>query len=562
MRLVAYIRVSKVGGREGDSFQSPEQQRAAIEHIVALTSGARVVEWIEELDESGGTMDRPGVRRAIELVDGGQADGIVTAYLDRWARTVQALELIERWTREGKTFLTAREKFDTSSAHGRFALGMMLLVAQLQREQAAERWEVSTSGAIARGVHTTVPYGYRRGDGNGREHKSGGTRGAALVPVEPAASVVRRIFAERLAGRGIAAIASGLNADEVPAPSARQWTRQTVRALARNRVYTGEARYGEHVHPGAHEALVSEQDWKAAQPSKREPRTRHGGGSLLAGLVRCGGCGYVMGASSSRSGRRYNCGRQHGTGTCPEPTTAQAEQLEQLAEAAFLERHGAARVQQENTDDPAVAETRAELERAAAEFIAWRDDTAMREVLGAANYRAGLIARKQAHDTAEEAHEAAVRESEAAGLVVDRADYASWPVEQRRTLLGAALERVTVSRAASTRTPLVERVEFSWRGELDAEPSLGLQLVPGCRTVITRANASATARRSCAGALTRPPPRRRATRGPWTGSAAQSQPGITSPCSSASGEQPSPWSTSSRSSSSGSTSAACRTAAA
>jgi len=65
MDLVAYIRVSKVGDREGDSFQSPREQRRAIEAIAALTPGARIIGEFEDLDESGGTMDRPGVQRAI-----------------------------------------------------------------------------------------------------------------------------------------------------------------------------------------------------------------------------------------------------------------------------------------------------------------------------------------------------------------------------------------------------------------------------------------------------------------------------------------------------------------
>ncbi len=51
-RLAGYIRVSKVNGREGESFHSPEKQRAEVE-ARAKQLGAEVVRWYEDLDESG-----------------------------------------------------------------------------------------------------------------------------------------------------------------------------------------------------------------------------------------------------------------------------------------------------------------------------------------------------------------------------------------------------------------------------------------------------------------------------------------------------------------------------
>jgi DNA invertase Pin-like site-specific DNA recombinase len=59
MRAVGYIRVSRVGGREGDSFISPQLQREQIE-AVARREGLEVAEVIEELDASGGDASRPG----------------------------------------------------------------------------------------------------------------------------------------------------------------------------------------------------------------------------------------------------------------------------------------------------------------------------------------------------------------------------------------------------------------------------------------------------------------------------------------------------------------------
>ena len=85
------------------------------------------------------------------------------AYLERWARTVDALSMFRRWADEGRWFLSAAEKFHAGTSQGRFALGMMLLVAQFYREQLTERFALSQRHAIARGAFIgPSPFGYRR----------------------------------------------------------------------------------------------------------------------------------------------------------------------------------------------------------------------------------------------------------------------------------------------------------------------------------------------------------------------------------------------------------------
>ena len=51
---------------------------------------------------------------------------------------IETLEMIERWTKDGKTFISARERFDANTSAGRFTLGMMLLVAKFYRDRISE----------------------------------------------------------------------------------------------------------------------------------------------------------------------------------------------------------------------------------------------------------------------------------------------------------------------------------------------------------------------------------------------------------------------------------------
>lgn len=452
MRLVAYIRVSRVAGRSGDSFQSPKQQRDAIHGIVNATPGADIVREFVDLDESGGKMSRPGFDEALAMVFGGQADGIVVARLDRFARSNQAIGLIEQMADEDKAFISAQERFDTSTAIGRFALGMMVLVAQLQRDQSIEMWAATTANAIGRGVSISVPFGYRRGP-SGR-----------LEPDEPAAAAVRRAFALRDSGLGMTAVADTLNEAGVPAPKGGHWTRQSIRALLRVAAYSGSIVYGEQRLDGAHEPLVDPLVWERCQPARGREWTR--GRGMLDGLVRCEGCGYVMGASATRTGRRYSCGRHHSTGRCPSPTTCNADRLEDLVVEALLHRHGQiAAVGGEGSAETGV--TAADERRAHREYIAWRDDTLMRSALGDAEYRAGLLARKRVWDDALAVHENAVRAGAASALTVTREQWDGLAVEGRRLVVRTAARAVWLGRAASTVTPLASRVRIVWASEGD-----------------------------------------------------------------------------------------------
>lgn len=60
-----YIRVSRVAGRAGESFISPGEQRSSIEEW-ARRAGVEIVEWHEDLDYSGGTLERPAFQAALQ----------------------------------------------------------------------------------------------------------------------------------------------------------------------------------------------------------------------------------------------------------------------------------------------------------------------------------------------------------------------------------------------------------------------------------------------------------------------------------------------------------------
>jgi hypothetical protein len=65
MTVDGYVRVSRVGGRSGESLISPDEQRRAIEAYAAANS-LTVAEWFTDVDQSGGTLERPEFQQALD----------------------------------------------------------------------------------------------------------------------------------------------------------------------------------------------------------------------------------------------------------------------------------------------------------------------------------------------------------------------------------------------------------------------------------------------------------------------------------------------------------------
>jgi DNA invertase Pin-like site-specific DNA recombinase len=133
-----YVRVSRVAGREGESFISPDVQRQKIAGWAELHD-VEIVRWWEELDQSGRRRDRPMFQQALGRCEAGETGGIVVARLDRFARSaVDALEAIKRLNEAGARLVSVEDNFDGSTPMGRFAIGILTLIAELELDRITE----------------------------------------------------------------------------------------------------------------------------------------------------------------------------------------------------------------------------------------------------------------------------------------------------------------------------------------------------------------------------------------------------------------------------------------
>jgi len=329
-RLVEVLRVSRVNGRSGSSFMSPDEQREATRRFCSREN-AVIVGTVDETDSvSGGSVEREGLERAIELCDQGEADGIVVAKLDRFARTVLGgLKVIADMQDKGHLLVSEREGVvvgdAVSTATDTLKVTLWLMLAEWQRNTLKESWEATRERHIANGVANVIPYGYLRDDSRG------------LVPHPDEADFVRQMFQMRADGVGWTAIAKAMNAAGAKPRRAERFTHARISGIVGNRAYLGELKSGEYINEKAHEPLVSVTLFKAANDSRTPRNEAEQQSSMLAGIVRCASCGQKMRSERRGHLRYYRCRREFGFGACPEPVSVPADALDAFVETSFLQ---------------------------------------------------------------------------------------------------------------------------------------------------------------------------------------------------------------------------------
>ena len=89
---------------------------------------------------SGGTMERPALKRLIADIEAGQVDVIVVYKVDRLTRALSDFaKLVDVFDRRGVSFVSITQQFNTTTSMGRLTLNVLLSFAQFEREVTGER---------------------------------------------------------------------------------------------------------------------------------------------------------------------------------------------------------------------------------------------------------------------------------------------------------------------------------------------------------------------------------------------------------------------------------------
>ncbi len=336
MNVAIYARVSS---ERQDIALSISAQLRTLREYTLRNGHTMVKEYIDEA-ESGRSIDRPGFKQMIVAARQKPApfEAILVWKLSRFARNREDSIIYKSLLRkQGIQVISINEPVEDTPS-GRLLEGIIVVIDEF--------YSANLSQDVLRGMRENAgrgfcnggraPYGYIR-----VKVQDGATSRTKLEPDPKTAPIVQRIFRECLAGKGLKAIARGLNADALASSTGKKWGTTSIEKIVHNEAYTGALVWGKRPRiQGAKNRFApsrTEDAWAPlidqtvfaqvqAKLAARAPRAIHprevDSPYLLSGIMRCGKCGAAM--VGHRGGYRYHyymCGnaRRKGREVCPSP---------------------------------------------------------------------------------------------------------------------------------------------------------------------------------------------------------------------------------------------------
>ena len=131
LRCAIYTRKSSEEGLEQE-FNSLHAQREACEAYIASQRSEGWVLVRDQYDDggiSGGTLERPGLKRLLADIEDGLVDVVVVYKIDRLSRSLMDFsKLVEVFDRNGVTFVSVTQSFNTTTSMGRLTLNILLVI--------------------------------------------------------------------------------------------------------------------------------------------------------------------------------------------------------------------------------------------------------------------------------------------------------------------------------------------------------------------------------------------------------------------------------------------------
>lgn len=282
-RAALYIRVSTLEQAQ-EGYSVGEQKERLIAYCKA--KDWLIADIYVDGGYTGSNLNRPGIQKLISETD--KFDLVLVYKLDRLSRSQRdTLYLIEEVFRpRGVDFISMQESFDTSTPFGKAMIGLLAVFAQLEREQIKERTWMGRVARAKTGLHHgggNIPIGYEYEDGK-----------LIVNPYE--AEQVRKIYEWYLAGASLKAITDKLREQGYTNKYSSYNSWSSVRNILGNETYTGTLHFGDVIVENAHEAIISKEQFDAAQVLRGKRQEQYGSNSFqskhfLTGLLFCGHCG-------------------------------------------------------------------------------------------------------------------------------------------------------------------------------------------------------------------------------------------------------------------------------
>lgn len=329
--VAVYLRLSKgdgdVDGIEKAESNSISNQRMIIDRYLSQHPEMQVVDTYIDDGYTGTNYKRPELKRMLYDIDDGRIDCIVVKDLSRFGRErIETGNYISKVFKEkGVRFIAINDHYDSLTADGS-ETHLIMPIKALTNDNFSRDISLKVRSSLAvkkeKGEYVApfAPYGYKK-DPENVNH---------LIIDEPAAEIVRKIFARKIEGLSANAIAEELNRTGVltPAdykrscgdnykkgrkPGKSVWSAAQVIRILKNEMVIGnmiqsksslvsykvkkfikKPRDEWDIVEGTHEAIISEADYQIVQSLMERDVIKIAdteNPNVFAGLIFCGDCG-------------------------------------------------------------------------------------------------------------------------------------------------------------------------------------------------------------------------------------------------------------------------------
>ena len=271
-KVALYIRLSKEDEKPGES-QSISNQRSMLQRFAKKERLYVVDEYIDD-GISGTTFERPGFKRLIRDIENGRVNMVITKDLSRLGRDyIQTGYYLEKYFPENRVrYISILDNVDTGiESSSNDITPFKSILNDMYAKDVSKRITTAFESCMERGsVLGSTPYGYDRiKDDNGYR----------LVIDEPAAEIVRKIFAMAKSGMSHRAIAGELTRSGVRTPEGyrqtglatvlegeplSEWKNGTISQILSNEAYIGNLLQGKTkrcLYQGLDKQRVSKEEW-------------------------------------------------------------------------------------------------------------------------------------------------------------------------------------------------------------------------------------------------------------------------------------------------------------
>jgi site-specific DNA recombinase len=250
-----------------------------------------LVDMYDDGGLSGGSMERPALKRLLEDIKASRVQIVVVYKVDRLTRSLSDFsKIVDVLDAHNASFVSVTQQFNTTTSMGRLTLNMLLSFAQFEREIAGERIRDKIAASKKKGMWMggNVPLGYDVKD-------------RKLIVNEIEASTVRLIFRRYAGLSSVSLLSAELNQLGIMSKCRegasgrlagnKRFSRGALYLMLQNRIYRGDIVHQREAYPGQHEAIIDPEIWQIVQDTLAANRHEHSfavgaeAPSLLAGLI-------------------------------------------------------------------------------------------------------------------------------------------------------------------------------------------------------------------------------------------------------------------------------------